>query len=119
MYPDLYLHGQLLTRVENHKHLGITFSSDLKWITHIENILSKAFSRLNGIRRIGHVVTRTVRESLYKALVLPVIEYGSILYDNCSFMLSQRLERLHRQAAVVVTRSFRNSSYVRLLEELG
>ncbi len=119
VYPSLYLHGQLLNRVESHKHLGITFSSDMKWTSHIESILSKAFSRLNGIRRIGHVVSRKVRESLYNALVLPVIEYGSILYDNCSFMLGQRLERLHRQAAVVVTRSFRNTSYVRLLDELG
>ncbi len=119
VYPGLYLHGQLLNRVETHKHLGITFSSDMKWTAHIESVLSKAFSRLNGIRRIGQVVSRSVRETLYNALVLPVIEYGSILYDNCSFMLSQRLERLHRQAAVVVTRSFRNSSYVRLLDELG
>ncbi len=60
-----------------------------------------------------------VRESLYKALVLPVVEYGSILYDNCSFFLSQRLERLHRQAAVVVTGAFKNTSYVKLLTELG
>ncbi len=87
VYPSLYLHGQQLNRVESHKHLGITFSSDMKWTTHIESILSEAFSRLNGIRRIGHVVTRTVRESLYNALVLPVIEYGSILYDNCSLFI--------------------------------
>ncbi len=119
VYPSLYLHGQVLKRVETHKHLGITFSSNMKWTAHIENILSKAFARLNGIRRIGQVVSRVVRESLYNALVLPVIEYGSILYDNCSFVLSQRLERLHRQAAVVVTRAFRNTSYVKLLDELG
>ncbi len=119
VYPSLYLHGQVLNRVDTHKHLGITFSSNMKWTTHIESVLNKAFARLNGIRRIGQVVSRVVRESLYNALVLPVIEYGSILYDNCSFTLSQRLERLHRQAAVVVTRAFRNTSYIRLLNELG
>ncbi len=119
VYPSLYLHGQVLNRAETHKHLGITFSSNMKWTAHIENVFSKAFARLNGIRRIGQVVSRAVRESLYNALVLPVIEYGSILYDNCSFVLSQRLERLHRQAAVVVTRAFRNASYIRLLDELG
>ncbi len=72
VYPDLYLHGQLLNRVETHKHLGITFSSDMKCTAHIESVLSKAFSRLNGIRRIGQVVPRSVRETLYNALVLPI-----------------------------------------------
>ncbi len=119
VYPNLYLHGRQLTRVHQHKHLGMVLHSSMKWGAHIDSILNKAFSRLNGIRRISRVVSRVVRESLYKALVLPVVEYGSILYDNCSFLLSQRLERLHRQAAVVVTGAFKNTSYVKLLTELG
>ncbi len=65
------------------------------------------------------VVPRSIRESLYKALVLPVVEYGSVLYDNCSTFLKQRLERLHRNASVIVTGAFKNTSYVKLLEELG
>ncbi len=38
VYPSLYLDGQLLNRVETHKHLGITFSSDMKWTAHIESV---------------------------------------------------------------------------------
>ena len=68
---------------------------------------------------VVHVVPRTIRESLYKALVIPIVEYGSVLYDNCSTFLKQRLERLHRNASVIVTGAFKNTSYVRLLEELG
>ena len=26
--------------MDNHKHLGLTFSSDCKWHTHIDNILA-------------------------------------------------------------------------------
>ncbi len=44
-----------------------TWVCSLKWTSHIESILSKAFARLNGIRRIGQVVSRVVRESLYNA----------------------------------------------------
>ncbi len=119
VYPNLYLHGRQLTRVHEHKHLGMVLHSSMKWGAHIDTVLNKAFSRLNSIRRISRVISRVVKESLYKALVLPVVEYGSILYDNCSFLLSQRLERLHRQAAVVVTGAFKNTSYVKLLTELG
>ena len=60
-------------------------------------------------------------QNLYKAstLVLPVIEYGSILYDNCTFLLKQRLESLQRKAAVICTGAFINTSYEKLLDELG
>ncbi len=119
VYPSLELSGVQLTRVYDHKHLGMVFSHDMKWGAHIDSVLQKAFSRLNGIRRIKSIVPRTIRESLYKALVLPVVEYGSVLIDNCSMFLKQRLERLHRNAAVIVTGAFRNTGYNRLLSELG
>ncbi len=119
VYPDLFLNGQLLTRVYDHKHLGMVFSHDMKWGAHIDSKLHKAFTRLNGIRRIRMLVPRTIRETLYKALVLPIVEYGSVLFDNCSAFLKQRLERLHRNAAVIVTGAFKTTGYVRLLDELG
>ncbi len=119
VYPDLFLNNVKLTRVYDHKHLGMVFSHDMKWGAHIDSVLRKAFSRLNGIRRIRYLVPRTIRESLYKAPVLPIVEYGSVLIDNCSVFLKQRLERLHRNAAVIVTGAFKNTGYNRLLNELG
>ena len=58
---------------------------------------------------------------LYKSLVLPLLEYGSVLFDNCTLYLKQRLENFQTQTAVVCTCTcvFRNTSYNRLLEELG
>ena len=70
-------------------------------------MLQKAFSRLNGIRRLRLVLSRKVKETLYKSLVLPIVEYGSVLFDNCSAALKLRLERLHRNAAVVITGAFK------------
>ncbi len=119
VYPNLYLHGQTLTKVKTHKHLGMTFSDDMKWGAHIDVILKKAFGRLNGIRRLRSVIGRTVKETLYKSLVLPLVEYGCVLFDNCSAALKLRLERLHRHAAVIVTGAFKNTSFARLLSELG
>ncbi len=55
VYPNLYLHGQVLTRVSTHKHLGMTLSDDMKWGAHIDTILQRAFNRLNGIRRLRTV----------------------------------------------------------------
>ena len=41
VYPNLYLNGQVLTRVASHKHLGITLSHDMSWNLHIDTVLKK------------------------------------------------------------------------------
>ncbi len=91
----------------------------MRWDSYIDNIINKGASRLNGIRRLRDLLSRKAKISLYKALVLPLIEYGSIIYDNCTFILKQRLECLQRRAAIICTRAFQNTSYAKLLEELG
>ena len=81
-----------LTRVTSHKHLGITLSQDMRWNAHIDQITKKAGKPLNGIRRIRYLIDRNARETLYKALVLPILEYGNVLFDNCTLYLKQRLK---------------------------
>ena len=103
IYPDLYLNGVTLTKVKSHKHLGLTLGDDMSWNLHIDSILKKAASRLSGIRRIRFLITRKARETLYKTLVLPILEYGGVIFDNCTLYLKQRLESLQRQAAIVCT----------------
>ena len=119
VYPDLYLNGEILTKVSSHKHLGITLTRDMSWNLHIDSIIKKAASRLSGIRRIRFLITGKGRETLYNALVLPLLEYGGIIFDNCTLYLKQRLESIHRRGAVICTCAFRNTSYERLLGELG
>ena len=52
VYPDLYLDGVKLKKVNSHKHLGVTLTNNMKWGVHIDSAISKANKRLNGIRRI-------------------------------------------------------------------
>ncbi len=105
--------------VRSHKHLGVTMSKDMTWNLHIDAITKKAASRLSGINRIKFLITRKARVSLYNALVLPILEYGGLIFDNCTLYLKQRLESIHRRGAIICTCAFRNTSYKRLLGELG
>ena len=44
--------------VENHKHLGVTFSNKGKWLNHIDNIkeLQMAALGLNGLKSFGDMI---------------------------------------------------------------
>ncbi len=45
VYQDLYLDGIKLQRVNSHKHLGVTLTSNMKSGTHIDSAISKAITR--------------------------------------------------------------------------
>ena len=79
--------GTVFDNVEKIKCLGITFTNDLKWHTHVSNICSKANRTLGFLRRNLAACPKAVKESAYKGLVRPVLEYGSSVWDPQSILL--------------------------------
>ena len=49
-YPILLFENVTVKFVSEHKHLGLTFSENMKWKCHIDSILTSA-SRMIGIMR--------------------------------------------------------------------
>ena len=78
----------------------------MTWNLHIDAIIKKAASRLSGIRRIRFLVTRKARVSLYNALVLPILEYGGVIFDNCTLYLKQRMESLQRTIPEILVSAY-------------
>ena len=63
------------------KDLGVWLDSELNFKYHIEKISLRANSILGLIKRCGSELNDAYTiKSLYQALVLPVIEYGSIIW---------------------------------------
>ena len=52
-------------------------------------------------------------------MVLPIIEYCDITYDNCTVRELIAIEQVQRRAALVCTGAYRHTSSDRLLAELG
>jgi hypothetical protein len=50
--PKLYFQQCQLQFVDQHKHLGITFSPDLSWSNYINSLLANAGKRLGVMKKI-------------------------------------------------------------------
>ena len=57
-HPTLYFDGEEINQVDKHNHLGITLSSDLTWQSHVDDIVSKADTRLNIMSRLNYLLDR-------------------------------------------------------------
>ena len=91
--------GVELEEVEEITYLGITLTSKLKWDQHVSSVSSKASKVLGVVRQNLHICPRSVRETAYKTLVRPTLEYGSAAWDPYYDKDIKKLERVQRKAA--------------------
>lgn len=118
--PTSYkLHGHTLKTVESAKYLGCTFTSDLRWNDHVNNICNKANRTIGFLKRNLNIGSTTVKQNAYKALVRPLVEYASPVWDPYHQTEIDRIEMVQRRAARYVTNSHNNRSSVnQMLEHL-
>ena len=100
------LEGTVLENVEKIKYLGVTITNDLKWNTHVSNICTKANRTLGFLRRNLAACPLDVKESAYKGLVRPILEYGSSVWDPQSILLQDELEKVQKRSARFVTGNY-------------
>jgi hypothetical protein len=117
--PVLILNGIVVREVQTHKHLGLTFNQTLTWSDHIEALTTKAAKCVGLLRRICRDVPRECLEILFKSMIRPLLEYGSVIFDGSADTHLKRLENVQCQAAITCTGAYRHTSHDRLLEELG
>ena len=89
--------GKVLDNVEKIKHLGITITNDLKWNTHVSHVCTKANRTLGFLRRNLAACPRDVKESAYKGLVRPILEYVVQFGTPKVYFFKMNLRRLKKE----------------------
>jgi hypothetical protein len=56
---DFSFNGKSVPITTSHKHLGVTFSNDAKWNTHVDNIQSSVSKHLNILHRLKYRLSLT------------------------------------------------------------
>ena len=109
----------LINEVETHKHLGLTFTHNLCWDQHIDDIVSKASKKLFILRKLKFVLDRLSLQKIYFTFIRPVLEYADVIWDGSSINSKHRLERIHTEAARIVTGATKLASSSSVLKEAG
>ena len=118
-YPNLYLGNTQIKKVQHVKHLGMILNSDLKWNNHIDDISNKVKKRVDSMRRLRFVLPRSTLCNLYKTVVRPILEYGSVLLGNLSVYNKDRLENIQKEVSQICTCAIRRTNYQTMLDDLG
>ncbi len=72
---DYFIHGTKLAQTDTHKYLGVWFSKDFKWNHHIDSMVQRANKMLGFVKRTIYGLPKKFKETSYKSLVRPHVEY--------------------------------------------
>ena len=122
-HPPLHLGNEEVTKLTEHKHLGMILDSQLTFQSHIREAILKARRGIGIIRYLSKYVSRDVLDRIYNLYVRPHLDYGDIIYHkhdpDMKLDFTKRLEQTQYSAALAVTGAWRGTSRQGLYEELG
>ena len=102
-HPPIYMENAEIKEVSAHKHLGIFFSNDCSWHTHIDYIKEKAWKRINVMRKLKFVLDWKALETIYLSFIRPILEYGNTIWDNCTQYEKRELDKILHEAARIAS----------------
>ena len=88
------------------------FTKDLSWNEHINNVCSKTNKTLGFLRRNLKISSWEIKETAYKTLVRPIMEYTATVWDPLTQANIDSMEAIQRRAARFILRCYRNTSSV-------
>ena len=103
--------------------MGFFLDSELNFLRHVKEAITKARKGIGVIRFMAKYVTRDVLDQMYKLYVRPHLDYGDVIYHRddpeMNSGLTKRLESVQYSAALAVAGTWKGTSYDKLLDELG
>ena len=88
------LNNQILKEVSTYKYLGVLLDNQLIWKDHLLYICKRIYPKLSLLNKVSSFLPRYVLLNIYKQTILPILDYGCIVWLDCSKGTSEKLERL-------------------------
>ena len=101
------------------KLLGLTIDSSLSFKVHIKSVCNKVNAKVSALRRVRKFIPSEVMVNIYKAFILPHLEYCAPVLVGLSSGLSNKLELTNQYAIRTLLNMAKSNSYSTLLDHVG
>lgn len=114
--PDYYLDSTPLSTSDNHKDLGVIFTTNLSWSHHYSHITTSAYRLLGLLRRsFSSSISISTKKLLYTTLVRSRLTYASQVWRPHLIKDIKKLEQIQRRATKFILNNYHSDYKSRLL----
>lgn len=111
-FKEYRFKDMILKQIAEVRDLGVLVKSDLKFEMHINMIVRKVFAVLFTIYRNTQCSNPQTFIRLYKAYVIPILEYGSQIWNPSTRKLQSRIEKVQQTfTKILMYRCFPDPGY--------
>ena len=86
----------LIEQVNKFKYLGVWFNEILSWSDHTQYVQTKVFKKAHLMRHLSWLLPKAALTTFYKVYILPIFDYGDVVWNGCSSTESLKLKRLQK-----------------------
>ena len=101
---NIYLNDEILQKTDTQRLLGITIDQTLSWNFQIDSICLNIARRITLMKQLSKYVNKESLKQYYISYVLPIFDYGCIIWSRCSVANTNRLLKLQKRAARIILR---------------
>lgn len=96
------LDSELIQEVKSQKLLGVTIDQTLSWNEQIDSVCQNITRRITLLKLLSKYVNRKSLNQYYNSYILPIFDYGCMIWGRCSNANIYRLLKLQKRAARIV-----------------
>ena len=117
--PPIIFDNTFVSRVYEHRHLGVWLSPSLDWSKQVREVCLKANGKLAVLRSVKFL-SRSTLDLLYKLTIRSVLDYGLAIYFHTLKVTEiARLNQIQYRAAKLCTGALHFTSQTKLENDLG
>jgi ribonuclease HI len=116
----LKLQGKNITCLTSVKLLGVTLDKHLTFNAHVDDIVDRSKKTLNLMRCLSGTTwgaSKNVLLTIYKALILSIVDYCCFIYTNCSRSVLKKLDTIQYKSLLLATGGLKGTALNALLGE--
>ncbi|MCU7800562.1 MAG: reverse transcriptase family protein [gamma proteobacterium symbiont of Lucinoma myriamae] len=102
---ELNIEEEIIQAVSKQKLLGIIIDKTLSWDNQIDAVCLNITRRITLLKLLSNYVDKTSLNQYYKSYILPIFDFGCMIWGRCSFSNVNRLVKLQKRAARIILRA--------------
>ena len=99
---EMYMDGELLLAVDNQKLLGVVIDKHLTFDIQIDNVCLNITHRITLLKLLSKYIDKTSLNTYYNSYILPLFDYGCMIWGHTTTTNINRLVKLQKRAARII-----------------
>ena len=105
--------GDVVEHVEHYEYLGIIVDDKLSFKNYSIKCSNRANNKIYQLKKIRGCKTTKCALTIYKSMVLPLVEYGGLFLDTCTDNVQTKIQRLQNRTLRII---YKQDNYVKMYD---